>query len=440
MSQGLNVVSLILEQGNTEQWRRLNPEWLTPGEVEVHGWIDNYLSQFGRLPTVEATEEATSTVFVELTDNNLDYHLDQLRDRNLFYSIRDPYNRLQSALSSQDLDGARSAVEALSALQSSGVLSRQHVRFKTLRDAYGEVIEHYDRNHGHGGVTGVTTGWSYLDDLTGGFQPGDLITLVARMGVGKTMLLLHLARHAWLNGHKILFVSMEMLSRQLCRRHVAMMTGVDPTLLRKSMLSTAAWQRVQQQMYEDSVHPLENYVYLEGELGRSVDAVRSAIDEVRPDIVFIDGAYFLQPRGYYRSSVERIEAMVNQLKSITIDTDLPIAITTQFNRDSGSRGRGGSLETIRNSDAYGTDSSLVMSIMDGLPPDEKTRRILRILKGREGEAGAFEIRYQFRPTDFSQIGEVRFDEQGRVLNPDGTPRVTGTAQGQATNLDWMRGR
>ena len=72
------------------------------------------------------------------------------------------------------------------------------------------------------GLTGIPTGLTALDGLTGGWQPGDLVLLAARPAMGKTAALLHFARTAALDhGHHTAIFSLEMPTLQLMQRMVA---------------------------------------------------------------------------------------------------------------------------------------------------------------------------------------------------------------------------
>jgi hypothetical protein len=88
---------------------------------------------------------------------------------------------------------------------------------------------------------------------------------------------------------------------------------------------------------------------------------------------------------------------------MTITHNRPIVTTTQFSRAAGKKGKEGTLETISFSDAIAQNSSLVFGIKEGKPPNEKTRRSIETMKGREGESAEMETYYKFAPIDFSEV-------------------------------------
>ena len=89
------------------------------------------------------------------------------------------------------------------------------------------------------------TGYSELDQMLGGFQPGDLLLLGARPAMGKTALLLNFATHAARQGRSTLFFSLEMSADALHRRLLAAHTGVSLLDLNRRRVGDAAWPALQ---------------------------------------------------------------------------------------------------------------------------------------------------------------------------------------------------
>ena len=77
-------------------------------------------------------------------------------------------------------------------------------------EAIERVLEGYEAAHLNPGVSGVPTGWPRYDNTTGGYQPGDLISVVGRPETGKTYVMLRKVYGAWMAGYSDLGVTMEM--------------------------------------------------------------------------------------------------------------------------------------------------------------------------------------------------------------------------------------
>ncbi len=93
-------------------------------------------------------------------------------------------------------------------------------------------------------LTGIDTGLEKLNELTGGFQKGDLHLLGADTGIGKTTLLTHHLITALKGGGRWLLVSPEMTEWQLGLRFLAPLARVDLSRLDRGQLKDQEWARV----------------------------------------------------------------------------------------------------------------------------------------------------------------------------------------------------
>jgi hypothetical protein len=133
---------------------------------------------------------------------------------------------------------------------------------------------------------------------------------------------------------------------------------------------------------------------------RTIDQVAALCDQYEPDILFIDAGYLLSPHKVrYGSSSRRetVSDVVEELKELGMNLNIPVVITSQFNRQADVRRRAGpayspiahlSLSEIGETDVIGQVASHVFGIdflPAGMPHDEY--RVFGFLKGREGESG-----------------------------------------------------
>jgi hypothetical protein len=192
--------------------------------------------------------------------------------------------------------------------------------------------------------------------------------------------------------------------------------GINPNYIRKGALSTVKLNRMRSLI--ETMLNADRLTFYAGGFSKQIDDVELLISELNPDIVFIDGAYLLNPRaGGRMNRIEKVAHVYDDLKKMTLTHDRPIVTTSQFSRQSGKRGKEGSLETISFTDAIGMHSSLVMSIKEGEPPYQQSRREIELMKGREGEFGKICTNYGFSPPDFSEV-------------------ALETRQAEATDIDW----
>jgi replicative DNA helicase len=100
--------------------------------------------------------------------------------------------------------------------------------FEAMRDIAPRALDFLERMHQtRGGVSGVPSGFTDLDHLTRGFQPGTLIVSGQDLAPGKTSLALNIAVNAGRAEKRVGFFSLEMPNEELFIRQIAALAGID---------------------------------------------------------------------------------------------------------------------------------------------------------------------------------------------------------------------
>lgn len=409
---GLLLLSALRKSGSSSLLFDVPVDYFNKDEQKVFLWLRDHFREHKGFPTSKTIKRETGVSTVK-TNENVNYYIDNSRKKALYYRLMDPYSELREAMGDKAPDRVIEVCKEI--LQISRELGRDQEGVITIRAALDEVEADYDIAHDTIGLRGITTGWPYVDKITGGHQNGDLNTLVGRPGRGKTYMILKQAYSAWLSGKAILLVSMEMTALQLARRLVGISSGINPNYIKTGRLSSIVKQRM-----DGSISVLRDGVpfnMVVGGFRKSVSAVRALAEELNPDIIFVDASYLLTPekkRNRSESRRETVSDVIEELKMITTDLNRPILQTVQFNRlavkprrlrEHERRNPIGhlSLERIGETDVVGQVSSIVTGIELGDPPHERDRRWMGFLKGREGEQGHWCVHYEFNPVNFDIV-------------------------------------
>lgn len=96
-----------------------------------------------------------------------------------------------------------------------------------------------------GKIPGVSTGFSKLDEFTGGLEPGTLTVIAGKPSDGKSILARQLCEHACLNDHAASIFSMEMTDVQECSRLLCSQASVDASNLKLGMLTRGEMESIQ---------------------------------------------------------------------------------------------------------------------------------------------------------------------------------------------------
>lgn len=396
-----------MEDRNTKVLRDIDPEfYLERGEGKkrsnerkAYDYIRRHFDDHQSLPTAKTVADNTGIVLPEV-EEPAEYYLRRVRERALTNNIMDPYNRLQDALQNprSKMDDMQEAIEELYRIKARFIDAGTGI--ETSDSLIDQVrTETYERRLTAGTLRGITTGYAELDEAMDGYNPGDLVVWVARPGRAKSWLLLKQCHAAWVAGYKPLYVSMEMGGVQNMRRMLGIHSGINPTFIKKGRISSLA-QPVFQRAIDEllSKRPLP---MVTANFSRTVDQIAQFISEHRPDIVFIDAGYLLSPKKKRYGSGgrrETISDVIEELKELAANTNIPFVITVQFNRQAEHRRRSGgaaynpiahlSLAEIGETDVIGQAATHVLGIE--YPPDplaQNQYRVIGFLKGREGETG-----------------------------------------------------
>lgn len=247
-------------------------------------------------------------------------------------------------------------------------------------------------------MTGCPTSLPKLDEMTGGWQPGELIVLASRPSVGKTALGLQCALAAALDGRPAMFFSAEMSGKQIADRAVSNLGKVDSTRLRRpKTMQEDDWTNVTTAVGRGSALPMwiddSSPMTVDGVCGRA----RQMNAEHRLGLIVVDYLTHLQlPKA--ETVTESIQLATRMLKTLAKELAVPLMLLAQLNRDG--VGKPG-LHTLRGSGAIEQDADIVLLLHR---PDEqdRTRIELSVGKHRNGECGEIYLHGDMTHMTFEQ--------------------------------------
>ncbi|HEY6898266.1 MAG TPA: DnaB-like helicase C-terminal domain-containing protein, partial [Rhodocyclaceae bacterium] len=120
--------------------------------------------------------------------------------------------------------------------------------FVSMPEVLGEVVdkiqELYDRD-GNSDITGIPTGFTDLDSMTSGLQPGDMVVIAGRPSMGKTAFALNIAEHVGVvEKLPVAIFSLEMSGPQLAMRFLSSVGRLNQQNLRTGKLGDEEWDKM----------------------------------------------------------------------------------------------------------------------------------------------------------------------------------------------------
>lgn len=263
-------------------------------------------------------------------------------------------------------------------------------------------------------------GWPYMDEMSGGCLPGDVVSFVGRPAMGKSWFMLFIALYNWTIRHlNVLFVSMEMNTLAIAQRCTAMYAGTNISQLKLAGYSSSTFEIFNSKLEQMKMEQSKFYV-MDGNLAASASHIYGLAQQLGCNVVCIDGAYLVKHTNTRLDRYTRVAENVELFKQYGTELELPTFASWQFNRDALKKdkkaGQKAGLEDIGYSDAIGQVSSIVCGLMQEEGVETLNQRWIDVLKGRNGEIGKFAVNWLFDVMNFTQLEEEDQQEEKPALS------------------------
>ena len=264
-------------------------------------------------------------------------------------------------------------------------------------------------------ITGISTGFLQLDELTAGFQPSDLIVLAARPAMGKTTLALNIAAQAALRHGKTAGIfSLEMSHQQVFFRLLCSEARVDAHRLRTGRVGRDDWQRIIKAFGGLSEAPM----YIDDTPGMGVMEMRAKSRRLKLerglDLLVVDYLQLMRGRDRRDSRQQEISDISRSLKELAKELNIPVVALSQLSRAPEQRhgDRRPQLSDLRESGAIEQDADVVLflfreELYKRDDPDLKGKAELIIGKQRNGPTGTVDLVFIREFTRFENAAQWR---------------------------------
>ena len=288
----------------------------------------------------------------------------------------------------------------------------------TMHDVLVAAFEQIDRRLEHGGATGIPTGFTELDNLTGGLHDEELAILAARPSMGKTALATNIADYVAVEANVgTLFVSLEMSRLELAQRMLCARGEIDGRKFRTGFLSGEDRDKLVNASAELSKAPL----FIDDTPSRNVTEITACARRLKRKanlgLIVIDYLQLIEPENARDPRQEQVAKMTRQLKHAARKLKVPILCLAQLNRQADdARPR---LSHLRESGAIEQDADVVMFIHRedfGLSREEAKEKDvlgkadLMVSKQRNGAIGDVKLLWFPEFTRFKTPSARAYDE------------------------------
>lgn len=343
---------------------------------------------------------------------NIRRYAEIVRERSVIRALGRALGEGNEAISNRDgrsakdlLDFVQSKVMAVSESAAVGTEGPQHVG--SVLDDVMRQIDDLSSNPHRSDVTGLATGFTELDKMTTGFQPGELIIVAARPAMGKTAFSLNISEFVALTGGKnVAFFSLEMANNQLGVRLLASVARLNQQRVKIGRLNDDEFKR----LYKASSELRETRLFLDEEGSLSANELRSRARRLHREcgglhLVVIDYIGLMEGSGKSDNRAYEVAEISRALKLLAKELHIPVIALAQLNRGLESRpNKRPILSDLRDSGGIEQDADVVLFIYRDEVYNEDTpdRGIAEIIIGkqRNGPTGTVHVTFMGECTRF----------------------------------------
>ncbi len=357
------------------------------------------LKKLGQLDEVGGAAYLTSLINSVPTSAHLEYYAKIVKEKSLLRHLINAATQIitESYESAEDTDVLLDRAEQMIFEIAQRRIEQTFIPLKqVLKDSF-EVIEDLYNRKEH--ITGVPSGFKDLDDLTTGFQAGDLVVIASRPAMGKTSLCINIVQHVAVEKKMpIAFFSLEMSKEQLVQRMLWSESRVNGRKLLGGFLGESAWPKLTIAAGRLS----EASIFIDDSAAISVLELRAKARRLktRQDIklIIVDYLQLMQGRGKTENRQQEISEISRSLKSLAKELNLPVIGISQLSRAvEGRQNRRPLLSDLRESGAIEQDADLVAFIYreEYYSPTEDNKGIAEIIIGkqRNGPTGTAKLAF-----------------------------------------------
>ena len=385
---------------------KLNPQWFSSFRKDVVTTMQEFymsnepvsLSSIGLRHREHIREIATMQNLVT-TNVNLEKEILQIE-------IAYKKNNIQSKMAyfnyDRDLNEIISEINLM--LQENTVSVGQ--KAKVISSVAGNVIDTlYEAVQRGTNMTGISTGWKYLDKYLGGWNKGNMVVIAGRPGSGKTAIALSLAIDSCRLA-KVLFISLEMSKEELAKRYLSFIANVENYKIRSARLTESDLKQITEQLYGMNMD-----FFLDDGSNSDINDIVAKIKLHKAkhglDIVFID--YMQLIKSHQKIREQEIAHISRTLKLLAKELGITVIALAQLSRETEKRAeKKPMLSDLRESGQIEQDADIVLFpfrpayYSDDKPEIEMDAELI-IGKNRHGQCVSVPMSFEGRYTRYKEI-------------------------------------
>ena len=351
-------------------------DWIIDDDLRrIWKFTREHYTKYREVPTYTTVKENFPNFKALKVEDSIDYLIDQMVAFRRSTLTREGASTVVEQLQSNNHEAALAEMsKTVTLVNEQGEVGTHHIDLTKDPDLRFQEYENVQNSV----MLGIPTGFEKIDEATAGLQGGQLITVIAPPKTGKSQIALQVAINTHIAGKVPMFQSFEMNNHEQAQRHDAMRAHISHKNLRRGKLSSTDEDRYVDML--DDMKKSHPFHLVDAVNGLTIDALLAKADQLKPDILFVDGVYLMLDQVTGEANTpQALTNITRGLKRVAQSLNIPVVITTQTLLWK-MKGNKVSADSIGYSSSFFQDSDVIL----GLEPVEEddTIRVLKIVQSR----------------------------------------------------------
>ncbi len=285
----------------------------------------------------------------------------------------------------------------------------QYYHIREVANEALEIVERYRKEERV--ITGITSGFFELDNLTTGFHPSDLVIIAARPGMGKSSFMLSMALHMAKEEKKpVVIYSLEMSRHQLVLRALSVLSGIPLQNIRRGFIKDEDMEK----LISSALDLARCEIYIDDSPTLSTTDIRVKTRKLKKEknvsTVFVDYLQLVRPPSRKSSRQEEVAEISRNLKALAKELDIPVIALAQLSRQVEHRSdKRPQLADLRESGQIEQDADLIIFIhrpeyyKKHPAPEERGIAEIIVAKQRQGPTGIVKVAFVKETASFKPL-------------------------------------
>jgi replicative DNA helicase len=301
--------------------------------------VTEHLTQSGELAEAGGRDAVVQLASTTPAPLNAGHYAGIVRQNALLRRLLDAARRIEQSVHARE-GAPRDLVERAERLLFRVAHEERAEDFRDLAEILSREVDRLEKvAKSDSAITGTPSGFKDLDAITGGFQPGNLIIIAARPGMGKSGLVANIAEHVAVKENRaVAFFSLEMSEMELAQRLIARRARIPSDRLRKGSVGDREWSRVLRACNQLEKAPL--WIDESSDLGildlrgkaRRLHVTETARGIGGLGLIIVDYIQLMRAEDPRVNRVEQVGQMSRGLKLLARELNVPVVALSQLSR------------------------------------------------------------------------------------------------------------